>query len=144
VGLVRALPRGLRLRPNFGGAGVYSFGSFDEDGQPGTGSLGEGCGSAGDVNVATVEPGPFAWDLRRSELTFTVGPRCAGMYLISGSMWVDSAGEEGLRGTIKAGFVNLRSTMRGTWETDKDGLAGALLVHFRDMVSTNWTWHSVV
>ncbi|CAE7656867.1 PSL4 [Symbiodinium sp. CCMP2456] len=143
----------LRLMPSSRGEAAqgatnttFFYESVDqESGRIGTGMLGQGCGDRSVSAVAitvTQEPQepPFLWtNLTGASMSFKVGPPCAGTYLISGKMWPTKATAEGISGKIRAGFVNLRSTMTGTWSTGPSGLDGNLTVAFQELLDVEWT-----
>lgn len=125
-------------------AGVYEFECSNEDG-PGTGWLGQagmpGDGSASDVVVRTADS-PVSED---TSMNFTIGPNVGvgDEHIISGVMDVLHASPEGLSGNITAGFINLRSTLSGTWESGPDGLDGAVQIHLSDpdlFLEEDWAW----
>lgn len=148
AGLIRilgTLSNGLKLKAvrswaRDRGGFVYRYKSFDDNGVPGTGSLGSGCGGAVDVTVSTGMAAPFSWDLQTGPLQFKIGPPCGEQFLISGQMSVSDVSKETMQGEITAGFVNLRSTLKGTWSSGGHGLNGTLLIHLKDMIETKWSW----
>jgi len=111
---------------------VYTYQSFDGAGTSGTGELGSGgSGSVSKVMLSHVPGG----------ISFIVGPAVGGMYLISGSMDVTHHDQDHMSGSIKAGFVNLHSTMSGTWWAEGPDLNSALHIHFTEMgFDEQWTW----
>mmetsp|Transcript_66678 Transcript_66678/g.168141 ORF Transcript_66678/g.168141 Transcript_66678/m.168141 type:complete len:235 (+) Transcript_66678:80-784(+) len=111
---------------------VHTYQSFDGDGTPGTGRLGsDGTRSVSEV---TLRQGP-------SGISFTVGPVVAGVYLIKGEMAIMHRDRNHVSGTIKAGFVNLRSTLSGTWRAEGADLNSTLHIHLTEMgFDENWTW----
>ncbi|CAE7728421.1 PSL4 [Symbiodinium sp. CCMP2456] len=123
---------------------TFFYESVDqESGRIGTGMLGQGCGdgSVSEVAITVTQEAPFLWtNLTGAGMSFEVGPPCAGTYLISGKMWPTKATAEGISGKIRAGFVNLRSTMTGTWSTGPSGLDGNLTVAFQELLDVEWTW----
>ena len=146
VSLVESLQH-LRLMPSRREAGsgttTYVFESFDENGKVGTGMLGQGCQekSVSEVTITVPQDGPFLWaNLTAPSMPFRIGPPCAKTHLISGTMWTLKATPEGLAGGIRAGFVNLRSTMSGTWSTGREGFHGNLTVAFQELLEVEWTW----
>merc|ERR1712154_408632 len=93
---------------------ALSYTSVDADGNPGVikGSWDE----AGDVVASRV-----ALDVKN--MTFVVGPRVEGAeYLVAGTMAVRDDCPIGKCGTLRAGFVNSRTTVGGTWQTGPNGL----------------------
>eukprot|EP00443_Scrippsiella_acuminata_P017764 CAMPEP_0115252118 /NCGR_PEP_ID=MMETSP0270-20121206/43982_1 /TAXON_ID=71861 /ORGANISM="Scrippsiella trochoidea, Strain CCMP3099" /LENGTH=233 /DNA_ID=CAMNT_0002667563 /DNA_START=94 /DNA_END=792 /DNA_ORIENTATION=+ len=103
---------------------VYHYRSSDGDGTNGTGALGsDGSGSVSKVMLSQVPGG----------LSFTVGPAVGGMYLISGKMDVTRHDEDHMSGSIKAGFVNLHSTLSGTWRAEGADLNSTLYIHLTEM-----------
>ncbi|CAE6922456.1 PSL4 [Symbiodinium sp. CCMP2592] len=141
---------GLRLMPSSEARNgsttntTFFFESVDEaSGRVGTGMLGQGCGdkSVSEVAITVTQDAPFLWtNLTGAGMSFKIGPPCAGTYLISGQMWPTKATAEGISGKIRAGFVNLRSTMTGTWSTGPSGLLGNLTVAFQELLEVEWTW----
>jgi len=142
---------GLRLMPSSKGARngsatntTFFFESVDEaSGRIGTGMLGQGCGdkSVSEVAITVTQEAPFLWtNLTGAGMSFKIGPPCAGTYLISGQMWPTKVTAEGIAGKIRAGFVNLRSTMTGTWSSGPGGFLGNLTVAFQELLEVEWTW----
>ena len=123
---------------------TFFFESVDQaSGRIGTGMLGQGCGdkSVSEVAITVTQEAPFLWsNLTGAGMSFKIGPPCAGTHLISGKMWPTTVTAEGISGKIRAGFVNLRSTMSGTWSTGPSGLAGNLTVAFQELLEVEWTW----
>ena len=147
VSLVESLGN-LRLRPSrqessSGAETTFVFESFDESGRAGTGMLGEGCQgkSVSEVAITVSQEGPFLWtNLTGASMPFKIGPPCANTNLISGTMWPTRVSPQGIVGGIKAAFVNLRSTMSGTWSTGSQGFNGNITVAFDDLLKVEWTW----
>jgi hypothetical protein len=72
---------------------------------------------------------------------FHVGPAVGSMYLIRGRMDVTRRDQDQISGNIKAGFVNLRSTLSGTWQADGPDFNSTLHIHLRDMgLAEDWAW----
>ena len=146
VSMVESLGN-LRLMPSRrepgDGSTTFVFESFDEHGRVGTGMLGQGCEdkSVSEVTVAVSQAGPFLWtNLTGASMPFKIGPPCVKTHLISGTMWPTKVTAEGMVGEIRAGFVNLRSTMTGTWSTGPMGFEGNLSVAFDELLDVEWTW----
>lgn len=124
-------------------AGTYEFQCSDEGEGVGTGQLGTGAGadepSASDVVVRA----DTATGVAAKQMEFTIGPPvgCCGEHVISGRMDVLESTSNGLSGNITAGFMNLRSTLRGSWTSGVDGLEGAIHIHLSDLgMEKDWTW----
>ncbi len=147
VNLLRSLTR-VTLKParepiSANGITTFTYQSVDASTSTiGTGRLGQfsATESVSDVAIEANQTGPFLWDLSASEMKFTIGPSIRGMFLISGSLWPLEATPEGIRGQIRAGFVNLHSTATGEWSTGSEGLTGNLSLSFGGFLRENWTW----
>lgn len=111
---------------------TYKFHSFDENEKEGTGSLGSnGAHSVSEVTVIPKPPG----------FSFTIGSPVAGMYLIGGTLDIQGGDEHHIKGKIRAAFVNLRTTLTGTWEADSADLDSVLHIHLSEMgVNEEWIW----
>eukprot|EP00931_Biecheleriopsis_adriatica_P050022 TRINITY_DN2894_c0_g1_i3.p1 TRINITY_DN2894_c0_g1~~TRINITY_DN2894_c0_g1_i3.p1 ORF type:complete len:283 (-),score=50.75 TRINITY_DN2894_c0_g1_i3:383-1231(-) len=111
---------------------VYHFQSFDADG-PGTGELGsDGRESVSEVTIK--QRSSSIWE-------FKVGPSVSGMYLIKGTMLLTHEGPDGMFGNITAGFVNLRSTLSGSWATERRDLNSTLHIHLNETsFDEEWMW----
>ena len=147
VNLLRSLTR-VTLKParepiSANGITTFTYQSVDASTSTiGTERLGQfsATESVSDVAIEANQTGPFLWDLSASEMKFTIGPSIRGMFLISGSLWPLEATPEGIRGQIRAGFVNLHSTATGEWSTGSEGLTGNLSLSFGGFLRENWTW----
>ncbi|CAK0811778.1 unnamed protein product, partial [Prorocentrum cordatum] len=127
-------------------AGVYEYECSNEDGL-GAGWLGEaGVPEGGSVSDVVVRAGagddPVAID---ASMNFTIGPAVGigDEHVIAGHMEVLYASPEGIGGNITAGFINLRSTLSGTWEAGADGLDGPVQIHLSEpdlYMEEDWTW----
>jgi len=111
---------------------VFTYQSSDGEGNNGTGTLGStGAGSVSKVALQQVPEG----------ISFTVGPAVGGMYLIRGKMDVTQRGQGHMSGNIRAGFVNLRSTLSGTWQAEGTDFNSTLHIHLTEMgFNEEWTW----
>ena len=147
VNLLRSLTH-VTLKParepvSANGITTFTYQSVDTSTSTiGTGRLGQFSAneSVSHVTIQANQTGPFLWDLSASEMKFTIGPSIRGTFLISGSLWPLQATPEGIRGQIRAGFVNLRSTATGEWSTGSEGLTGNLSLSFGGFLNKTWTW----
>mmetsp|Transcript_63810 Transcript_63810/g.132213 ORF Transcript_63810/g.132213 Transcript_63810/m.132213 type:complete len:237 (-) Transcript_63810:16-726(-) len=113
---------------------TYQFHSFDKDKHEGTGFLGSD-GVNDSVSEVTVVHGP-------SGISFTIGPPIAGHFLIGGTLEIhQQRGSHHLSGKIRAAFVNLRTTLTGTWESVNMDLNSELHIHLVEVgLKEDWTW----
>lgn len=113
---------------------TYKFHSFDHNQNEGTGTLGSNGMKDHSVSEVTVVPNPPGF-------SFTIGPPVAGMYLIGGTLDVLGRDEHQIRGKIRAAFVNLRTTLTGTWEADSTDLDSVLHIHLKEIgLTAEWVW----
>jgi len=75
--------------------------------------------------VTVTQRSPSTWD-------FTVEPQVAGMFLIKGTMLVTQKDQDGMSGNITAGFINLRSTLSGSWVTEGSDFNSTLHIHLNE------------
>ena len=122
---------------------VFRFESVDDaTGQKGTGSLGQfsESQSVSDVTIIVNQPGPFLWDLSPADMAFTIGPAIRNTFLIKGSLTPTKATSKGISGVMTAGFVNLRTTATGMWNTGPTGFDSDLTLQFGGFLDDKWTW----
>lgn len=103
---------------------ILKYQSVDEHGEPGVflGNMDE----AGDIVAQNVELNTT----QPTKMTFIVGPEVEGVgALVRGSLKVRDDCAYGFCGTIRAGFVNMRSTLSGTWQTEGKNLDS--VIHIR-------------
>mmetsp|Transcript_72224 Transcript_72224/g.169080 ORF Transcript_72224/g.169080 Transcript_72224/m.169080 type:complete len:262 (-) Transcript_72224:41-826(-) len=113
---------------------TFQFHSFDSEQKKGTGILGSD-GMNDSVSEVTV--------VRDHEggLSFTIGPPIAGHFLIGGTMEIQERDQGRLAGKIRAAFVNLRTTLTGTWEATSSDLHSELHIHLTEIgLQEDWTW----
>lgn len=139
----------LTLAGRGGDRGIYRFGSTDA-GHLGTGSLGK----LGEEEDSVSEVVLSTSSVPAQKIRFTVGPPIGskGMFLIDGTMTVTQTSTERTYGSIKVGFVNLHSTLSGTWWADGDtSNLGNRTLHVRlsgmspseKFPDERWTWRPV-
>lgn len=113
---------------------TYKFHSFDSNQNEGTGTLGSNGMKDHSVSEVTVVPNPPGF-------SFTIGPPVAGMYLIGGTLDVVGRDEHQIKGKIRAAFVNLRTTLTGTWESESNDMDSVLRIHLKELgVNEEWVW----
>lgn len=121
---------------------VFRFESVDATGKRGTGRLGQFSAdeSVSDVTIMVNQPGPFLWDLSPADMAFTIGPAIRNTFLIKGSLTPTKATSKGISGVMTAGFVNLRTTATGMWNTGPSGFTSDLTLQFGGFLDDKWTW----
>lgn len=115
---------------------ILKYQSVDEHGKPGVflGRMDE----AGSIVASHVE-------LNATQMTFIVGPEVEGVGpLVRGYLTVRDDCAYGMCGTIRAGFVNIHSTLSGTWQTEGENLDSVIHIRWIEPemhVDQKLTWH---
>jgi len=120
---------------------ILKYQSADEHGEPGVflGRMDEaGSTVASDVELDATH---FA------NMTFIVGPEVEGAGpLVRGDLTLRDDCAVGMCGTIRAGFVNIHSTLSGTWQTEGDTLDGVIHIRWIEpemQIDQKLTWTPV-